>query len=313
MPSLSPDPLPAALPLFSIVSVTYNNLAGLHRTAQSVAAQSCRDFEWIVIDGGSEDGSARFLEDFSFENGGSFEDRESFKNRAASPALPGYFWISEPDAGIYDAMNKGLARARGRYTIFMNAGDCLASPRTLGLVAAALALEKKDRAVDFIYGDSLESDGKSPAIHKVSRPSSALAYGMFTHHQSMIYRTERLLSLSPRYDQNYDISADYDLTCRFLCGAQETLYIPRPLCLFEAGGISQRRTARGRRQQYQIRRRLGLCNPIENAFIFLIQSASLFLRRLAPDSYWRLRHYAMTMARWRWQRRSISGSSPVGQ
>ncbi len=307
--ALSSDSLPTDAPLFSIISVTYNALTGLRRTAQSVATQSCRDFEWIVIDGGSGDGSARYLESFSFE------DQDSFENRAVSPALPGYSWISEPDAGIYDAMNKGLARARGRYTIFMNAGDCLASPQTLSLVSDALALEKKDRAVDFIYGDSFESDGEAPAIRKIARPSAALAYGMFTHHQSMIYRTERLLSLSPRYDQSYDISADYDLTCRFLRGTQEALYIPQPLCLFEAGGISQRRAARGRRQQYQIRRKLGLCRPIENVFIFLIQSASLFLRRLAPDWYWRLRHCAMMMARWRRRQRPspLSGSSPAGQ
>ncbi len=85
--------------LFSVITVTRNNLVGLRRTHESLRIQSCGDYEWIVVDGASDDGTADYL-----------------KKTGAN-------WVSEPDRGIYDAMNKGIARAQGRWLIFMNAGD----------------------------------------------------------------------------------------------------------------------------------------------------------------------------------------------
>src|SRR5262245_38437900 len=92
----------AQRPLFSIVTITYNDLAGFRETAASVAGQTFKNFEWIVVDGGSTDGTLDFLDVF--------------------PRRPDQR-ISEPDKGIYDAMNKGIERASGVYTIFMNGGD----------------------------------------------------------------------------------------------------------------------------------------------------------------------------------------------
>ena len=83
--------------LFSIITICWNNLTELKKTFQSVDLQSCKDFEWIVIDGNSKDGTKEWLE----------------KNTLAN-------WISEPDGGIYDAMNKGIDKASGEYLIFMN-------------------------------------------------------------------------------------------------------------------------------------------------------------------------------------------------
>lgn len=253
--------LAAAAPLFSLVTVTRDNLAGLRATAESVARQRFHDFEWIVIDGASKDGTVDFLEQ-------------------SSASLS--FWSSEPDSGIYDAMNKGLERARGRYTIFLNAGDRLAAPDVLDHLAQAVF----ESAPDFLYGDALE-DHAGRAVLKPARSHERLARGMFTHHQAMAYRTEALKAL--HYDLRYAVSADYDLTCRFLRVAPRALYVPRPLCVFEAGGVSQRRTALARAEQYRIRRALGLCGPLRNAAIYLMQCASLLLRRAAPGLYWRLR------------------------
>lgn len=275
------------VPLFSIISVTYNNLAGLRQTAQSVEDQSCRDFEWIVVDGGSRDGTVAFLE---------------------SHCVPQPFWTSEPDSGIYDAMNKGIARARGRYTIFMNAGDRFAAPEVLAHLESAL--REQGQPPDFLYGDALEDHGGA-AVLKPARAHIPLARGMFTHHQAMFYRTEILKTL--RYDLRYDIAADYDLTCRFLRAAPHALYIPHPLCFFEAGGVSQRRAARGRAQQYRIRRTLRLCGPVENAFIYFMQSFALFLRRLAPGLYWRLRRGASGRQAFALARRRFSESSSAGR
>ena len=89
--------------LFSVITINYNNCEGLQRTIDSVIGQTFKDFEFIVIDGGSTDGSVDIIN----------------KNAASIT-----YWISERDNGIYHAMNKGIAQAHGDYCIFMNSGDC---------------------------------------------------------------------------------------------------------------------------------------------------------------------------------------------
>ena len=88
---------------YSIITVNYNNREGLRKTIESVIHQTFRDFEFIVIDGGSTDGSAEVLKEYNAQID---------------------YWVSEPDKGIYNAMNKGIKKATGEYLNFMNSGDC---------------------------------------------------------------------------------------------------------------------------------------------------------------------------------------------
>ena len=92
----------------SIVTVTYNNLIGLKKTIQSIENQSCGDFEYIIIDGLSNDGTREFIA----------EKKETLKHK-----LQHFLFISEIDNGIYDAMNKGTRYAGNDYILFLNAGD----------------------------------------------------------------------------------------------------------------------------------------------------------------------------------------------
>lgn len=94
----------------SIITINYNNLEGLKKTYDSVVSQTCQDFEWIVIDGGSTDGSKEFIE----------EHQDKFA-----------YWCSEPDKGIYNAMNKGIAKATGEYLQFLNSGDNLVDDKVI--------------------------------------------------------------------------------------------------------------------------------------------------------------------------------------
>jgi glycosyltransferase involved in cell wall biosynthesis len=94
----------------SIITINYNNLEGLKRTVESVVNQTWQEFEYIVIDGGSTDGSAEYIE-------------------SKSEHID--FWVSGPDKGIYNAMNKGIVQATGEYLLFLNSGDHLYSPATL--------------------------------------------------------------------------------------------------------------------------------------------------------------------------------------
>ena len=94
----------------SIITINYNNREGLKRTIESVVNQTFTDFEWILIDGGSTDGSKELIEQYS--------------NRFS-------YWVSEPDNGIYNAMNKGLRAAKGDYLQFLNSGDRLYNAQSL--------------------------------------------------------------------------------------------------------------------------------------------------------------------------------------
>jgi len=236
--------------LFSVITITRNNLDGLRRTHESIAAQSYTNYEWIVIDGASHDGTEAYLKTTNDLS------------------------VSEPDHGIYDAMNKGIDRAQGEYLIFMNAGDVFAEPNTLEQLSQNID-------ADFIYGDARED-----ASYKTARPHKKITYGMFTHHQSMIYKRATIGTL--RYDINYKIAADYKFTLEFLQRAQKISYRPLPICIFEQGGLSQKQVRLGRIEQFSIRRAAGF-SMIQSAIIYAKQSITMLLRRLFPALYWGLR------------------------
>ena len=237
--------------LFSVITVTRNHMDGLKRTHESLRVQGCSDYEWIVIDGASDDGTAGYLK----------------KSNAV--------WISEPDRGIYDAMNKGIDRARGDYLIFMNAGDVFAAPDVLDKLS-------RQSGADFIYGDAREG-----AAYKHARSHEKIARGLFTHHQAMIYRRAAIGNL--RYDTNYKIAADYKFTVEFLRRVQKIYYASFPVCIFEPGGISQQKVRTGRNEQYMIRRELKVCSGTEKIFIYAMQTVAMLIRRFLPGFYWRLR------------------------
>jgi putative colanic acid biosynthesis glycosyltransferase len=274
--------------LSSIITVTRNNLDGLKATAHSVKAQSSSDYEWLVIDGNSDDGSKEYLASLNSsplwgeDKGEGHKNENSNKDSSAphptlSPRGRRLNFISEPDAGIYDAMNKGLARAKGDYLIFLNAGDVFASEEILSEIK--IALEKNDIRPGFIYGDSIENGHP-----KIARSHRKIMQGLFTHHQAMFYRREDIGKL--RYDTSYEIAADYDFTCRFLAKNTGAFYIPLPICIFETGGISQRQVEKGRREQAQIRETLNMCGPLRNNLIMLRQKFSWFLRTKTPGLFW---------------------------
>ena len=242
-------------PHFSIITVTYNNLEGLHRTYESLIEQSTKDYQWIVIDGGSEDGTVAFLSGLDLGN---------------------LEWVSAPDLGIYDAMNKGIAYATGTYIQFLNAGDVLAGRETVETVSKYQG--------DIIYGDAMEGVeikyAYDPFLYKAA---------LFTHHQSIFYKRELLGAL--RYNLDYEIAADYLLTQIYLTHCDSVSYISFPLCIFEQGGISQKQAVKGRMELYDIRRKYKICSGFENILMFMKQSVTGLLKHFAPQFYWRFRSF----------------------
>lgn len=174
------------MPLISIITITYNAASTLGATMQSVKSQRFADYEHLVIDGASTDSTLAVA-----------RMQGSGKVRI----------VSEPDNGLYDAMNKGLHMARGRYVLFLNAGDRFASPDTLALYGGAL---EQNPAV--VYGDTdlVNAHGQYVGPRHLSAPrvltKDSFRAGMLVCHQAFMVRRD----LAPDYDLSYRLSADYD-------------------------------------------------------------------------------------------------------
>lgn len=219
--------------LFSVITVTRNDLSGLRVTHESLKRQSLRDVRWIVIDGASSDGSVQWLEQ--------------------TLAGSGHVWISEPDKSLYDAMNKGLDRAREGYALFLNSGDTLASDDTLALVARAIA--EHGTKPCFVYGDAYDKE-ESGALHlRKARDVDFLPLGMFARHQAMYFLLEAVGTL--RYRLDLPCSADYAFVHEFLRQCRKpgaVCRVPAPLCVFGLGGVHETRRLQAIGEDHRIRR-----------------------------------------------------------
>lgn len=198
-------------PLISIITITYNAAPVIRPTLESLNAQTFRDFEHLVIDGASKDDTVSIV----------------------SEMCPDSIIRSEPDRGLYDAMNKGLRGAKGKYLLFLNAGDALHTPDTLQRYAEATglngcripnAMENADSILscaDIIYGDTVvvDSDRNFVKPRHLSVPERltfrSFANGMLVCHQAFMVRRD----LAPEYDLQYRFSADYEWTLRCLKSA----------------------------------------------------------------------------------------------
>lgn len=177
-------------PLFSIITITFNAEGEIRPTLASVKNQVFSDYEHVIIDGASSDDTISV---------------------ARHEGVKGIRIISEPDKGLYDAMNKGLRLAKGKYLIFLNAGDAFASPLILQKYAEAAASDP-----DIIYGDTLIVDENRNVIRPrhLSVPEkltkNSFSHGMLICHQAFCVKR----SIAPKYDLKYRFSADYDWTIR---------------------------------------------------------------------------------------------------
>ena len=164
----------------SIITVNLNNRIGLQKTIDSVICQTFRDFEWIVIDGGSTDGSKELIEQYA----------DHFA-----------YWVSEPDKGIYNAMNKGIKVAKGEYLLFLNSGDWLYKDNVLEKVFSQNPTE------DFVYCDDGGSTGVIANGGSPSIIDFRLLYTYTICHQTIFHK--RSLFDAGLFDEKYKIVADW--------------------------------------------------------------------------------------------------------
>ena len=203
-------------PLFSIITVTYNASATLQPTLDSVAGQTCRLFEHIIMDGCSTDNTIEIARDAAIK-----EARI----------------ISEPDNGLYDAMNKAIGIARGDYLIFLNAGDAFHSSDTLQKIADAIMANDYP---GIVYGqpDIVDPQRRRIAPRHLTAPEhltlESFAEGMVVCHQAFVV----LRRITDTYDLRYRYSADYEWCIRCLQHSRKNVYIPDVIIDYLQEGLS---------------------------------------------------------------------------
>ncbi len=195
----------------SIITVNFNNKAGLQKTIESVISQTFRDFEWIVIDGGSTDGSRELIEQYA--------DHFSF-------------WVSEPDAGIYNAMNKGINIARGDYLQFLNSGDWLFDETSLQRSFSHTFTS------DIVYGDFYFVRENGEMIKSCIPNPLTLR---FFYHRSLGHNAsfiKRELLLMNPYDEGFRIVSDWAFFLKQVLDNCSFEYINETVSCFDTSGIS---------------------------------------------------------------------------
>lgn len=251
--------------LVSIVTIVRNDRHGLATTQASIEAQLFRDFEWLVIDGASDDGTA--------------EDVLAITSPYAQS-------ISEPDTGIFDAMNKGLNSAKGKFVLFLNAGDIFPNSSTLAMIAPLL--ERND--VSFLFGDSFEKYAGNTREYKRARKQEKIAYGMFGCHQAMYYRRGVIGEM--RYNTRFEIAGDYDFTVRFLNKTNQVLKVSDALCVFDLKGISNNHREKGRRENWIVQRDVLMLTLTRRLLNQVIYHLSNFISHRLPSLYKIVRYRA---------------------
>ena len=197
----------------SIITINFNNKAGMERTIYSVFQQEFKEFEYIVIDGGSTDGSKDLI-------------------KANTDNIN--YWLSEPDQGIYNAMNKGIVQAKGEYVFFLNSGDDFVDSDALKNIAQSLTGE------DFIYFN-INQVSSSEKV-KVKQVPSELSFSYLYHdlppHQSTFIK-RRLFNDYGNYDESLKIVADWKFLILALLKYNATYkHIDKVFTNFYLGGVS---------------------------------------------------------------------------
>lgn len=238
------------MPLFSIVTVCLNDLQNLLKTSASVAKQKFTDREYIICDGGSSNSTKNHL-----------------------PQLGADRYISEPDNGIFDAMNRALKLCTGEFIYFLNAGDTFYSPSVLAQVADLI---HNNNSTPFFYGDVYYPSSKRPFSIQPERLTSFTLFRGTVCHQAWFLSAEIYRELGG-FDTNLKYQGDYDVVNRIV----HELHVPYlhiPICIvyYKGGGFSKKNINNGRKELDDVRKKyfspfqvgyfsllLSLINPIK--------------------------------------------------
>ncbi len=225
--------------LFTIVTVTYNSKETLEPTIKSVAMQDYKNYEYLVIDGGSTDGTQDII--------------KKYENNINT-------WVSERDEGIYDAMNKATRMAKGEWILFLNSGDLFVSHNIL----STLAIHMQDCEYDVIYGDILIDSNGDRITKEADEPCNM--HRMYFCHQSAFVRTKILKEMP--FDTRFKMSADLHFFKRCYTNGLSFFHLHEPLVFYDRNGISNTNRVAGLLDNVRVIKDL---DKGDEKFIFLLR------------------------------------------
>lgn len=247
----------------TIITITYNAEKVLESTLKSVFSQSNQNFEYLIIDGLSKDKTLDIAKKYGVKN-----------------------IISEPDKGIYDAMNKGLELAIGEYIWFMNAGDQLFDNETVAQLIRAFEMDG-----DIYYSDTLIVDEQNNPLglrseitpHKLPKRLKwqAFKYGMLVCHQSFIVRK----TIAPKFILGHHYSADIDWEINCLKASQKAIFLEFILSKYLTGGFSVKNLKASLLDRFSIlKKHFGIISTILSHLIIGIRGLLFIIYR--KNKYW---------------------------
>ncbi len=219
----------------SIITINRNNVSGLERTFRSINSQTSTDFEYVVVDGGSTDESVEAIERLAAHLG----DRMK--------------WVSEPDKGIYDAMNKGISMATGDYVQFLNSGDCLAGSDVTARMLQALEASGRP---SILYGNMVKEmpDGKRMRdVGFAGKEITLLDFFIGTLNHSSAYIKRDLFDKYGLYDDSLKIASDWKWYLKaIVLGEEKPVYTDIDVTLFDMTGISETNKELARQERMKV-------------------------------------------------------------
>jgi glycosyltransferase involved in cell wall biosynthesis len=214
-------------PKLSVITIVYNNVKDIERTMLSVLNQTYRNIEYIIIDGGSKDGTVEVI--------------GKYRTKLAQ-------FISEPDNGIYHAMNKGLALATGDYVLFMNSGDEIYAPETVTEVFESAAAADIYYGETEMYNEQWESLGQRRHCAPEIFNWKSFRYGMSISHQAIYVKR----SLAQPFDLRYKYSSDIDWVIKVAKNASSIVNTHMYVAKYLVGGMSKKKHLASLRERFRI-------------------------------------------------------------
>jgi len=229
-------------PKVSIITVVYNGIAHLEQTILSVIGQNYDNIEYIIIDGGSTDGTVELIQ--------KYEDHIAY-------------WVSEPDAGIYDAMNKGLAKATGDIIGLINADDWYEDD------AISIIVDRFEKtSADVVHGSMriVKESGES-FVKMAESDISNLKKGMLLNHPT-VFAKRSLYDKFGNFDTSYKIVADWEMMMRWFTNGVDFVSTKKTLANFRMGGVSSEHLKRSFVEKHRVRQEHQLCGNIDWYYVY---------------------------------------------